>query len=103
MLADTELARVGELRVDGCMTKNDLLMQFQADVLGSSVAVFAVTEMTATGAAYAAGLATGFRSGLDELRELHDHSSLAARDSSRVWLNRAAARASRSGGGSAGA
>jgi len=43
-------------------------MQFQADVLGSPVAVPAVTEITATGAAYAAGLATGFWSGLDELR-----------------------------------
>jgi glycerol kinase len=43
-------------------------MQFQADVLGAAVAVPAVTEITATGAAYAAGLATGFWSGLDELR-----------------------------------
>ena len=68
MLADTGLAQLGELRVDGGMTQNDLLMQFQADVLGSTVAVPAVTEITATGAAYAAGLATGFWSGLDELR-----------------------------------
>jgi glycerol kinase len=56
------------LRVDGGMTQNDLLMQFQADILGSPVAVPAVTEITATGAAFAAGLATGFWSGLDELR-----------------------------------
>lgn len=68
MLADTGVAQLGELRVDGGMTKNDLLMQFQADVLGSPVAVPAVTEITATGAAYAAGLATRFWSGLDELR-----------------------------------
>ena len=68
MLADTGLAQLGELRVDGGMTQNDLLMQFQADILGSPVAVPAVTEITATGAAYAAGLATGFWSGLDELR-----------------------------------
>ncbi len=68
MLADTGIDRLGELRVDGGMTANDLLMQFQADVLGSPVAVPAVTEITATGAAYAAGLATGFWSGLDELR-----------------------------------
>jgi glycerol kinase len=68
MLADTGLAQLGELRVDGGMTRNDLLMQFQADVLGSPVAAPAVTEITATGAAYAAGLATGFWSGLDELR-----------------------------------
>src|SRR4029077_12039915 len=64
----TGVARLGELRVDGGMTKNDLLMQFQADLLGSPVAVPAATEITATGAAYAAGLATGFWSGLDELR-----------------------------------
>src|SRR5262249_52508515 len=65
MLADTGTARVGELRVDGGMTRNELLMQFQADILGSPVAMPAVAEMTATGAAYAAGLATGFWSGLD--------------------------------------
>jgi glycerol kinase len=68
MLADTGVARLGELRVDGGMTKNDLLMQFQADVLGAPVGVPAVAEITATGAAYAAGLATKFWSGLDELR-----------------------------------
>ena len=43
-------------------------MQFQADVLGSPVAAPAVAEIAATGAAYAAGLATGFWSGLDQLR-----------------------------------
>ena len=68
MLADTGLAQLGELRVDGGMTQNGLLMQFQADILGSPVAAPAVAEMTATGAAFAAGLATGFWSGLDELR-----------------------------------
>src|SRR5262245_17232677 len=68
MLADTGVAELGELRVDGGMTRNDLLMQFQADVLGSPVSVPTVSEITATGAAYAAGLATGFWSGLDELR-----------------------------------
>jgi len=68
MLADTGLAQLGELRADGGMTKNDLLMQFQADLLGSPVAAPAVAEITATGGAYAAGLATGFWSGLDELR-----------------------------------
>jgi glycerol kinase len=68
MLADTGVAKLGELRVDGGMTRNDLLMQFQADVLGAPLAAPAVAEITATGAAYAAGLATGFWSGLDELR-----------------------------------
>jgi glycerol kinase len=58
-----------ELRVDGGATVNDLLMQFQADVLGVPVVRPAVTETTALGAAYAAGLAVGFWSDLDELRE----------------------------------
>ena len=58
-----------ELRVDGGMTANDLLMQFQADVLGVPVIRPKVTETTALGAAYAAGLATGFWDDQDELRE----------------------------------
>src|SRR5829696_5961323 len=58
-----------ELRVDGGMTANDLLMQFQADVLGVPVIRPQVTETTALGAAYAAGLATGFWADQDELRE----------------------------------
>src|SRR4051812_25839466 len=58
-----------ELRVDGGMTANELLMQFQADVLGVPVIRPAVTETTALGAAYAAGLATGFWSDVEELRE----------------------------------
>jgi glycerol kinase len=58
-----------ELRVDGGATANELLMQFQADVLGVPVVRPAVTETTALGAAYAAGLAVGFWSDLDELRE----------------------------------
>jgi glycerol kinase len=62
-------APFSELRVDGGMTANELLMQFQADVLGVPVIRPAVTETTALGAAYAAGLATGFWSGQDELRE----------------------------------
>jgi glycerol kinase len=58
-----------ELRVDGGMTANELLMQFQADVLGVPVVRPTVTETTALGAAFAAGLAVGFWSGQDELRE----------------------------------
>jgi glycerol kinase len=48
------------LRVDGGMTANDLLMQIQADVLGSPVVRPRVIETTALGAAYAAGLAVGY-------------------------------------------
>ena len=50
------------------MVVNELLMQFQADVLGVPVIRPTVTETTALGAAYAAGLAVGYWSGLDELR-----------------------------------
>jgi glycerol kinase len=56
------------LRVDGGMVGNELLMQFQADMIGREVVRPAVQETTALGAAYAAGLATGFFEGLDELR-----------------------------------
>ncbi len=58
-----------ELRVDGGMTGNDLLMQFQADVLDVPVIRPKVTETTALGAAYAAGLAEGYWENRDELRE----------------------------------
>ncbi|MDZ7800743.1 MAG: glycerol kinase GlpK [Trueperaceae bacterium] len=56
-----------ELRVDGGATKNDLLMQIQADLLGIPVVRPEITETTALGAAYLAGLAVGFWSGRDEL------------------------------------
>jgi glycerol kinase len=56
------------LRVDGGMVKNDLLMQFQADILNREVVRPVIQETTALGAAYAAGLAVNFFSGLDELR-----------------------------------
>ena len=52
-----------ELKVDGGMTENNLLMQFQADVLGVPVVRPVVAETTALGAAYAAGIATGFWNG----------------------------------------
>jgi glycerol kinase len=57
------------LKVDGGVTANDLCMQIQADVLGVSVSKPVVAETTALGAAYAAGLAVGFWSSTDELRE----------------------------------
>ncbi|KAA9144206.1 glycerol kinase GlpK [Microbacterium lushaniae] len=57
-----------ELKVDGGMTANDALMQFQADILGVSVIRPVVAETTALGAAYAAGLAVGFWDNLDDLR-----------------------------------
>jgi len=59
---------LAELKVDGGMVGNEALMQFQADILGVPVIRPVVAETTALGAAYAAGLAVGFWSGLDELR-----------------------------------
>jgi glycerol kinase len=57
-----------ELRVDGGVAESELLLGLQADALGIPVAVPAVRELTAAGAAFAAGLAVGFWSGLDEVR-----------------------------------
>jgi len=59
---------LSSLRVDGGMVANELLMQFQADILNREVVRPVVQQTTALGAAYAAGLAVGFFSGLDELR-----------------------------------
>jgi glycerol kinase len=56
-----------ELRVDGGATANDLMMQFQADLLGVPVVRPKVTETTALGAAYLAGLAVGFWGSMDEV------------------------------------
>jgi glycerol kinase len=58
---------VTEVRADGGAARNDLLMQFQADLLGVPVVRPRVTETTALGAAYLAGLATGFWSSRDEI------------------------------------
>jgi glycerol kinase len=55
------------LRVDGGMAVNDLLMQFQADMLGVPVIRPTITETTVLGAAYAAGLSVGFWTGVDQL------------------------------------
>src|SRR5262249_23770250 len=56
------------LRVDGGMVANELLMQFQADILNREVVRPMIQETTALGAAYAAGLAVKFFSGVEELR-----------------------------------
>ena len=58
-----------KLKVDGGMVGNELLMQFQSDILNVPVIRPQVSETTALGAAYAAGLAVGFWSGIDELRK----------------------------------
>src|SRR6201996_4341576 len=58
-----------ELRVDGGATANNLLMQFQSDILGVPVVRPTVTETTALGAAYLAGLATGYWSSIEDIRQ----------------------------------
>lgn len=66
MLADSGLA-LATLRVDGGASRNDFLMQFQADILGVPVQRPTITETTALGAAYLAGLAVGYWSSQDEI------------------------------------
>lgn len=70
MAADLGAPLPGELRVDGGMTANELLMQVQADILGRAVVAPPIAETTALGAAYAAGLAVGFWDGLEALRAM---------------------------------
>ncbi len=64
--------RLSSLRVDGGMVVNNLLMQFQASILDTPVVRPRISETTALGAAYAAGLAVGFWNNLDELRAKWD-------------------------------
>ncbi|MEO7833892.1 MAG: glycerol kinase GlpK, partial [Ginsengibacter sp.] len=61
--------QIKELRVDGGATKNNLLLQFQADILKASVVRPDVTEVTAIGAAYLAGLAVGFWENVEEIQK----------------------------------
>ena len=60
--------KLSELKVDGGASRNNLMMQFQADILGASVIRPQVTETTALGACYLAGLAVGFWGSLDEVK-----------------------------------
>lgn len=66
MQADSKI-KLNELRVDGGASRNDSLLQFQADILQIPVVRSRITETTALGAAYMAGLATGFWESTDEL------------------------------------
>jgi glycerol kinase len=68
MEADSNIS-IKELRVDGGATANNLLMQFQADMLNTIVVRPVVTETTALGAAYLAGLAVGFWSSIESLQQ----------------------------------
>ncbi|WP_062460706.1 glycerol kinase GlpK [Demequina soli] len=80
------------LNVDGGMTSNELLMQFLADVLGIDIVRPAITETTALGAAYCAGLAVGFWADQDEVRDQwHEarrwHATMPRRESERLYRN----------------
>jgi glycerol kinase len=68
MEADSNIS-IKELRVDGGATANNLLMQFQADMLNTTVVRPVVTETTALGAAYLAGLAVGFWNSIESLQQ----------------------------------
>ena len=68
MAQDSKIA-MQELRVDGGMVSNELLMQFQADILDVPVIRPKVAETTALGAAYAAGLAVGYWASQDEIKK----------------------------------
>ena len=61
--------KLSELKVDGGASRNNLMMQFQADILDTAVIRPQVTETTAMGAAYLAGLAVGFWGSLDEIKK----------------------------------
>lgn len=67
MEADTGLS-ISEMRVDGGATVNELLMQFQADILNTRVVRPDIVETTALGAAYLAGLATGYWKDIETIR-----------------------------------
>jgi len=60
---------LGELKVDGGASRNNLMMQFQADILGTTVVRPQVTETTALGAAYLAGIAVGYWKDIDEVKK----------------------------------
>ena len=66
MQADANI-EVKELRVDGGAVANNLLMQFQSDILNTKVIRPTITETTALGAAYLAGLAVGYWKSMDEI------------------------------------
>jgi glycerol kinase len=69
MEADSEID-IEELRVDGGATVNNMLMQFQSDVLNTTTIRPKITETTAMGAAYLAGLAVGFWKDMEEIQEI---------------------------------
>ena len=64
------------LKVDGGATSNNLLMQFQSDILGVSIKLPKCLQTTALGAAYFAGLNSGFYKDLQEIIDIHSYQSV---------------------------
>jgi glycerol kinase len=87
MEADSGIG-IKELRVDGGAVVNNLLMQFQSDIAGIPVIRPQVTETTALGAAYLAGLAVGFWNSIDDLQHQWkpDREFLPAMDSDKAKM-----------------
>ena len=79
--------KVSELAVDGGASGNGLLLEFQADLLGVAVERPACIESTALGAAYLAGLATGFYSSLDEIKENRKTEKIFEPTKDETWRN----------------
>ncbi|SDB46851.1 glycerol kinase [Ruminococcaceae bacterium FB2012] len=67
---EEDVGRLGSIRVDGGASSNNFLMQFQSDILGMDISRPENVESTAIGAAFLAGLASGFWSGIDEIISL---------------------------------
>jgi glycerol kinase len=90
MEADANIS-IKELRVDGGATGNNLLMQFQADILQTKVVRPAITETTALGAAYLAGLSTGYWKDLEEIgrqwKMEKSFSPVLDQEQRRQWIN----------------
>ncbi|MDX1286363.1 MAG: FGGY-family carbohydrate kinase, partial [Draconibacterium sp.] len=70
LMSSNESVQLKELRVDGGPTRNNFLMQFQADMLQGKVERSNIEEVSALGANFMAGLATGFWKNLDEIKQL---------------------------------
>ncbi len=87
MEADSSIA-IGELRVDGGATVNNLLMQFQADVLNTVAVRPKIVETTVMGAAFLAGLAVGYWSDLDDIEKIWEAETSFTPTSERVSVEK---------------
>lgn len=84
MQADSQI-KLNEMRVDGGITNNKLCMQLQSDIMGIDVVKPMITETTALGAAFAAGLATGVWKSTDEIKAIWRRENTWHPDSNQKW------------------